>query len=518
MSLKENLRETKMTDFFERKERKPSLTEIKQENEEWKKKEAELKTQEEVKECIQSEEDKFIEKVKSWLKYNRHTFTEEEKEILDHIEAHAFHDNLMERRKVDENGTELFRCMGILCKEQKIYGVFKERKEFGKHKRVKYGVTNVCKLCAKVVKEMSKLTKKCHSCNKRKSKNDFPSTQSKKCNNCVTLMKNGKKLCLGIFCDGKIIKELSEFHMIKGGYRNICNDCRCNKNNTNIQECFKQMLKHMKQSKHSLSITNYKFLVYLYISQRFRCEYSNAMMNWRGGTGKYHMSIERIDDKKGYSPGNVCLVLEIFNTQSKFSPEKIKYLLANRKTPILPNTYYTDSKGKHHVAPTPTQLTQYYQEFKNKIGLNSSNQELWNELDSVDKIKNKVRNSLKRRFILSKIDSNKLSDRRQKKKFNGNICDLTPEDIIGLIWKQQGICHVSGMPFKLERKVDWKLSIERVNNDLPHIRGNVVIICSEFNCGDHSQGSANGNIGEVSQWLRDDVYELFPQTKIQDLH
>ncbi len=183
--------------------------------------------------------------------------------------------------------------------------------------------------------------------------------------------------------------------------------------------------------------------------------------------------------------------------------------------------YYTDSKGKHHVAPTPTQLTQYYQEFKNRIGLNSSNRELWNELHiayTVRKKYNKNGSYTGRHLMLEKIRGCGRLDRKQKKKFKGKVCDLTLEDIIGLIWKQQGICHVSGMPFKLKDKVDWKWSIERVNNDLPHIRGNVVIICSEFNCADHSQDSANGNIGEVSQWLREDVYELFPQTKIQDLH
>ncbi len=259
------------------------------------------------------------------MKYNRDTFTEEEKEILNHIEAHAFHDNLNERRGIDENGTETFRCMGPLCKKQNIYGVFKERKEFNVNKTKKYEISAYCKLCKKEQGKLSKLTKKCGSCNKRFPKNEFPSTKSKKCNSCVNLMKNGKKLCLGIFCKGEK-KELSEFHMKKGNpprYSNICNDCRNNKDNTNIQECFKKMLKHMKTSGHSCSITNYKYLVYLYISQRFRCDYSNAIMNWRGGTGKYHMSIERIDDDKGYHPGNVCLVLEIFNTPSKFSPEKL---------------------------------------------------------------------------------------------------------------------------------------------------------------------------------------------------
>lgn len=86
--------------------------------------------------------------------------------------------------------------------------------------------------------------------------------------------------------------------------------------------------------------------------------------------------------------------------------------------------------------------------------------------------------------LKKKLSTYKISDL----KAFGREGNLSVDDVIKLIKKQSGNCYVCDEPVIL---ANWKphccyqLSIDRINNGLPHDRGNVLISCYYCNCRHH---------------------------------
>jgi hypothetical protein len=65
-----------------------------------------------------------------------------------------------------------------------------------------------------------------------------------------------------------------------------------------------------------------EFLVNLFLQQNGRCAYSNKRLKWGSHKVKYYilqlwrMSLERIDETKGYLKNNVCIILGLLNSPS----------------------------------------------------------------------------------------------------------------------------------------------------------------------------------------------------------
>lgn len=66
----------------------------------------------------------------------------------------------------------------------------------------------------------------------------------------------------------------------------------------------------------------------------------------------------------------------------------------------------------------------------------------------------------------------------QRKK---GYCDLSTEYLSALWYSQQGLCYFSQFPMSHSPNSDWKCSLERLDNNKGYQKGNVALICQEFN-------------------------------------
>lgn len=70
--------------------------------------------------------------------------------------------------------------------------------------------------------------------------------------------------------------------------------------------------------------------------------------------------------------------------------------------------------------------------------------------------------------------------------------DLTLDDLKDIYERQNGLCYYSTIQMKFEG--EFKMSLERLDNDMGYIKTNVVLCCTEFNC--------------ASKWSFDKILEM----------
>jgi hypothetical protein len=73
-----------------------------------------------------------------------------------------------------------------------------------------------------------------------------------------------------------------------------------------------------------------------------------------------------------------------------------------------------------------------------------------------------------------------------------SIFDMTFEDLKDILEQQEGLCYYSKI--KMTTHGQFKMSIERLDNDLGYVKSNVVLCCLEFN-------------GQI-KWTRDKVFQM----------
>ena len=59
--------------------------------------------------------------------------------------------------------------------------------------------------------------------------------------------------------------------------------------------------------------------------------------------------------------------------------------------------------------------------------------------------------------------------------------DITVRYLMQVFIKQRGRCAVSGIPFPMTNDKHWVVSIDRLNNDVGYIEGNIQLVCEAFN-------------------------------------
>ncbi|CAK0849624.1 unnamed protein product [Prorocentrum cordatum] len=88
----------------------------------------------------------------------------------------------------------------------------------------------------------------------------------------------------------------------------------------------------------------------------------------------------------------------------------------------------------------------------------------------------------------------------------GHACDLNLDILLDKLLQQQGRCHYSGVPLQyLVPNSDWRVSLERLENDFGYAPENTVLIAHEFNTSDFSRGKWTHAVRGTAQWSREKV-------------
>lgn len=256
---------------------------------------------------------------------------------------------------------------------------------------------------------------------------------------------------------------------------------------------------HTKKRKGDASIcsVDVEFILKLHEKQNGRCYYSGIEYRLTMKS-EWQCSLERLNPKLGYKPGNIALIVRELNGSSQWSLDKIKYFQ------VYSNKEHTHQTIDFH----PTSIRKTYQNTERKI------------IDGVEHIKcNKCKTFKHTTFFLNNEDvtkgctpcrseCNKLNStkprscvqwlvrgmrsstkHRNKKGRNHESCEYTFDDILRLWESQGGLCAYSGIPMTFGSYEDkwWTCSAERIDNTKGYVKGNVCLICYEFNT--HQQWS-----------------------------
>eukprot|EP00928_Gymnodinium_smaydae_P090570 TRINITY_DN74358_c0_g1_i1.p1 TRINITY_DN74358_c0_g1~~TRINITY_DN74358_c0_g1_i1.p1 ORF type:complete len:122 (+),score=2.70 TRINITY_DN74358_c0_g1_i1:39-368(+) len=80
---------------------------------------------------------------------------------------------------------------------------------------------------------------------------------------------------------------------------------------------------------------------------------------------------------------------------------------------------------------------------------------------------------------------------------------ITRDDILNMLLLQRGRCFYSGVPMEyVFPNSHWRMSLERLRNDVGYIPGNCVLVAHEFNTADNSRTAKFDSFGSA-QWSRE---------------
>ena len=103
-----------------------------------------------------------------------------------------------------------------------------------------------------------------------------------------------------------------------------------------------------------------------------------------------------------------------------------------------------------------------------------------------------------------------LSRAQRRSKLRGQECSVSFSTLLCMLERQQGRCFYSGVPLQYkELHTNWRLSLERLNNEVGYTEDNCVLIAVEFNTPDYSRNSAVTEVFGTAQWSRAKVQHVW---------
>jgi hypothetical protein len=254
----------------------------------------------------------------------------------------------------------------------------------------------------------------------------------------------------------------------------------------------------------------------LWNNQKGLCYYSKLPMNY--DKNEWKVSLERLNNKMGYTRDNICLVCLEFNGPCQWSHLKILEMMNILNKNIQNNSVDFTTKdqpikhrkkiirividGLEHYKCTRCDQVKPVNDYNSKIN---------NGCKDCISIKNKRHTATPHGHMQKLLNSAKGSTRTRNKKNNtrrDSSFDITFDYLTKLFNKQKGLCAYSGIPLQFGSYLDknWTASLERKDPFKGYTIENVCLICWEFNIFDKSllYKSNNENVG----WTKE-KFKLF---------
>ncbi len=267
----------------------------------------------------------------------------------------------------------------------------------------------------------------------------------------------------------------------------ICTTCACqnriDKINENQLSFFKNLRASMYQRTKVMSKAGRKEfvncvitendLIEIYTSQNGLCWYSKIPMILNINSN-YKVSVERLDNSKGYTRENIVLCCHEMNGAFQWNEEKINKLfnLIDSPSPIISNSVFNKIQKKKTKCVDVDNNRRKCLECKEIKSIKCFPNFSTNCAQCRDKVP--VRK-------LQKLLANAKHNSRARK-YNGNFT-LTMKQVQRIYFKQCGRCFYSDVLMSFDSDEDFTVSIERLDPKLNYTEDNVVLIAKEFNIG-----------------------------------
>ena len=273
--------------------------------------------------------------------------------------------------------------------------------------------------------------------------------------------------------------------------------------------------------------------------QNGKCAYSGVNMEVEQPNSHWRMSLERVDNRTGYMPSNCVFVACEFNScdfsqarnvdpeailgTAQWSAHKVEEVgrLRNQEVdlhklaidievarqreiqPRRPRIPHSMSPCVLHGRQCPSCLqvlspSAFYTCPSAASGMSSY---------CVDCTRQRQRSYL--RSLRGHLCQSLYKAQRRASAREQDFC-ITKEVLLDLLAGQGGRCFYSGIPLRYDQvHIDWRLSIERLDNSVGYTPGNCVLIAVEFNTSDHSRNKAVTEVFGTAQWSREKVRHVW---------
>ena len=269
---------------------------------------------------------------------------------------------------------------------------------------------------------------------------------------------------------------------------------------------------------HSLT---HEDIIEKYQEQDGKCFYSGIQMRTVCNS-EWMMSLERVSCSSGYIPTNVALACVEFNSTFQWSLDLIMSI------PSLINTEISEEFALQLAA-----ALRPAQRLKKTLKLRTRSEDDmrqccickdWKDVTDFCKTPSSNCKSCHKKVRLAYADtfrgsltvlcggarhSTKTRQSRSKTPIP-DACEVDVEFLIELLQRQRGRCAYSHIPLQYGYNKPWRVSLERVTNTVGYTRGNVVLVCVEFNVMENT--SAADKFQGHSGWNRT-KFQLFFQKK-----
>lgn len=318
-----------------------------------------------------------------------------------------------------------------------------------------------------------------------------------------------------------VFKSRDEFQKYAGARSGIVSACKvCRRQLQYIWRCTLRghifsLLGAAKQKSHLrghvFSLTSDDLLDMLW-AQRGKCFYSGVPLDYVHPHSDWRTSLERLNNEHGYTVDNVALIACEFNTSAQWSKEKV------RQVPMLHNTNLDESQlgrliGEARAKPRreprttprearPCLCNSLVQLEPDQDASCSGSADTLHHCHVCGPTRHAPHpRTLRANTIELVCNARKRAERRNQ------VCNLSYTDILDMLLFQSGRCYYSGVPMECNTpRSDWRMSLERLNNDTGYTTDNCVLVALEFNSSDFSRNKKNVfRIHGTAQWSREKV-------------
>lgn len=237
----------------------------------------------------------------------------------------------------------------------------------------------------------------------------------------------------------------------------------------------------------------FDFIKKLWKEQNGLCALSNISMSHEPHSD-FKCSIERLDNNTDYTQDNVILIILELNTVNQWTKDKIRY---------LKDVDITIEHPKINEIMSRSKLENLAYKYSGQYCITCSENQIF--------VKGLCRKCYKNKDINSILSNILYHARTHTKERNSRIgrnpteCNITLDDLWYQLQKQQGKCFYSGINMSFGNQIEWRVSLERLNNHLGYDKNNIVFICQEFNTGDKSILKTNYEKKGSSGWSKEKV-------------
>jgi hypothetical protein len=235
------------------------------------------------------------------------------------------------------------------------------------------------------------------------------------------------------------------------------------------------------------------------VQQNGLCYITNMPM-MRRAHSHFKCSIERLDDRIGYTDANTVLVISEVNTRNQWTKDKFNYLFSDALHPRIeftdddlqaPTRVLHKSHRKWILNDDGTVLCHNCDTVKPRTDFNVN---LYNGCKVCIRDRNTVyRNTWWGALITLYNSANSHAETR------GIKCELTFECLVAKLRLQGGLCYYSGVPMT-PKLGDFRISLERLDVTKNYTSANTVLICQEFNSGDLTRRIKDNSAEGCAGW------------------